>query len=317
MMAQSPPPPVLLVLPAESRPKITLLRAQALARRAAAPLRVVVCLPPSARVNALFPQRNLMEAASGLEDERRAAKRVWRWTNRTVATALEPEAIVTHRGSLVECAVAEAKARNAQLVVISANDLGSAGEVARIVEASGVSVLVARQARAQNRVVAATNLVFASLPVLRRGAELARSLGASLTFVHNVPGDPSIPSGRRGDRERAWRALDDTRVDRSSNLLSWAVEDLGVDAEATVVERADTSEAILEMARAKQADLVVVGHRRRSWISRLFQRAVDEVVVRRASQSVAVVPLDAAGVVLSDEAQAAPPAFDPRQGGSS
>lgn len=273
------PAPMVLALSAASRPRATLQRAHALALDAGTRLVVVACLPKA------------LEGNAAAQEERHVALRVWRWCHRTLSIPIEADDVVIRRGRLPTCAATVARQLNAPLVVVSESDVVKGADVTAIVEAAGVSVLVSRATREQDRVIAATDLVRATFPVLRSGAALARSLGAALTVVHNVPPGRGERPGPDSRRSHAWSPLDVPGLDRSSALLAWVVEDLGIAAEARVTQRADTAAAILEIARLQQADLIVVGHRRRSWIVRWLRRGVAERLIDGSRLSVAVIPL--------------------------
>ncbi|HEX5658601.1 MAG TPA: universal stress protein, partial [Polyangiales bacterium] len=73
--------------------------------------------------------------------------------------------------------------------------------------------------------------------------------------------------------------------------LARALGELQLDESGVVSEDNDAARAILQEARARNADLVVVGLRRRSWLDRLLSPSVASAVVRGARRSVLVTPL--------------------------
>src|SRR6056297_320092 len=86
-------------------------------------------------------------------------------------------------------------------------------------------------------------------------------------------------------------------VERADATVEEALDDAGV-AEATkVAEVGDPPGAILEAARERSIDVVVVGDHDRSWWSKLFAPAVGEELVDRAEIPVLIVSAGAADTV--------------------
>ncbi|MEO8181498.1 MAG: universal stress protein [Deltaproteobacteria bacterium] len=73
--------------------------------------------------------------------------------------------------------------------------------------------------------------------------------------------------------------------------LRKACRQLPVPAQAVVRDEVSLADAILDEARVHDADLVVLGAQRRSWLERLFDGGVATRVVNRAQRSVLVTPM--------------------------
>jgi len=284
-------PPVVLVMSAEIRPRIALWRASVFAKRMGARLFVVACLPDDKRVNMLFPHRHLAEAEKNINSEDAVRRRVWRWCNKK---PVAPAAVMVGRGDLSACAASVATKLKAQLVVLSALDDVSGRDVTAIVEDAGVSVMLSRATRPRNAVIAATDMTLQDFPVVRKGVVVAELLGAPLTIVHNV--EPQMPAQAviAADGAMFLPLVPATekakaRERRANRLRAVAARFGGV--EAKVLEDVDTIGAILGFAKSQQADMVIVGHRRRSWLVRVFGKSVASNVINRSIRSIMVVPV--------------------------
>jgi nucleotide-binding universal stress UspA family protein len=111
---------------------------------------------------------------------------------------------------------------------------------------------------------------------LGRAADLAEALGSTL-IVTNVapPVDPQAEEQVDFARER---------LDEARRLL----DERGLDAEL-VPSVGPPAEAIVELARQRNADLIVVGTRKKGFFERLVEGSVNQEVLRRAPCDVLVV----------------------------
>jgi nucleotide-binding universal stress UspA family protein len=288
---------VLLAMAARTRPRVALLRAMVLSRRLGVPLVVVINFADEGRINALFPQRNALEATERLKREDALVRRAWRWCDKHLLEPLANDRVVVTHGDLAASVAKVAAERGAQLVVVSDLDIATGREVAAIVESTRTSVLLARGTRPRNAVVAATDMSMKRFTVLRKGAEVAEVIGAPLTVVHNVEPRVYATAALAGDGTvflPMTGRVDPEQVAVRNAALVEVAEKLDA-AEHEVAMEIDTVDAILNLARRQKADLVVVGHRRRSWLRRLFGDSVATEVIDRSVRSVIVVPLDEIG----------------------
>jgi nucleotide-binding universal stress UspA family protein len=286
--------PVLLVLSATHRPDVALLRAGVLSTRLGTSLHVIGVMPPHTQNNVLFPQRNLPQGLAAMNEESTATKRLWRWCNRKLLRPLRPGDVAVHRGSLSRCAIESARQLEAQLLIIPDDDVTGGAEITRIVDAAGVPVLVSRYPQPANMIVAASDLSLERVPVLRQGVALGETVGASVLFLHNVVPVASMPVVRPGEGMPIlplW-PFDETGLQEKQRArLRKAASDIGQDVEIEVLDATDTVDAILGVARKHGADVVIVGHRNKSWVGRMFGEHVAAGVVNRARRSVLVVPI--------------------------
>jgi nucleotide-binding universal stress UspA family protein len=189
-------------------------------------------------------------------------------------------------GSLRRVAFAAARTRVPDLVIIAEDaDAGDRGAATALAELLDVPVLVARARQGSGSIVAATELDDLEYPVLRAAVELGEALQAPVMFLHNASPPAPIPVQPLLDPVSA---IEEYVATKQARLRTLAHE---AGADAIVVRTHATADAILEVARARDADLIVIGYRRRSWLSRLFRgRLVDDIVVR-SRRSVLVLPI--------------------------
>jgi nucleotide-binding universal stress UspA family protein len=111
---------------------------------------------------------------------------------------------------------------------------------------------------------------------LSRAAELAAAFGASLVVTNVVPPEHDEAS----DAERYGRE----RLDQARTFL----QSRGVNAEV-VRSVGQPADAIVALAAERDADLIVVGMRKKGFIERLVEGSVAQNVLRRAPCDVLVV----------------------------
>ncbi len=111
---------------------------------------------------------------------------------------------------------------------------------------------------------------------LSRAVELAKAFGASLVVTNVVPPDHD----EEAEAERYGRE----RLEQAKTFL----ESRGVTAEV-VRSVGQPAEAIVALARERDADLIVVGMRKKGFIERLVEGSVAQNVLRRAPCDVIVV----------------------------
>jgi nucleotide-binding universal stress UspA family protein len=136
--------------------------------------------------------------------------------------------------------------------------------------------------------LAATDLGDARYPVLFEAAEMARQLGRPMVALHNLA--PRSVRRLRVPRPRIelpGGAVSGLRRQQLSN----ATRLLAPDAEMVIANELDPVDAILEQARTRNVDLIVVGTRAHSWFSRTLIGSVSTELVDRAIRSVLVTPL--------------------------
>ncbi len=284
---------VLLALADDELPTASLLRAHALARVLDAELHVLRVLPGPMYVNTIFPQQNLLDAMRAIEHTLRAGRSTRTWLESVLADeATYVETFIIAHGEYVEQVAVRSAELSPQLIVMPARGQRAGALVTSLVRATNTPVLVARDATHGESIVAATDLEAVGYPVLRKAAELGRRLDAPLVAVHNVN-----PLAVAVGLELSWPVTvlpgDSLHGARGARMAELAAK-LPGDAEAVVRQEMNPVDAILGEARERDADLVVVGTRRRSWFDRMICGSVAAQVVNRAKRSVLVTPLSGA-----------------------
>lgn len=285
---------LLLALANDELPSSSLLRAHALARVLEAELHILRVLPAPMHANTIFPQWNMLDAMRAIEHTLHAGRSTRVWLESVLAEdAARVETFVIAHGDYIEQVATRAAELAPKLIVMPAREERVGALVTSLVRATGTPVLVARDATHGESIVAATDLESVGYPVLRKAAELGRSLDAPLVAVHNLN-----PLAVVIGLELAWPMtvlpgdpLSDARGARLAELSS----KLPGDAQAVVRQEVNPVDAILGEARERDADLVVVGTRQRGWFDRLICGSVAAQVVNRAQRSVLVTPLSGAG----------------------
>jgi nucleotide-binding universal stress UspA family protein len=149
--------------------------------------------------------------------------------------------------------------------------------------ASGAK-LQRKEVTKMKRIVIAYDGSDGSREALEQGVELARTTGAvaTLVYVRHSPlpivGDPFYERALRRELRRGRDVLDEARA---------YAADAGVVAEAELLE-GDAAEQILDLARLRGADLVVVGSRGRGAIAETLLGSVSGAIVHGADCPVLV-----------------------------
>ena len=120
---------------------------------------------------------------------------------------------------------------------------------------------------------------------VRKGLELAREAGAetTLVYVRHAPlpvlGDPFYQRALSHEVERGRLIMDEASAEAAIK---------GVEVETEILE-GHPAEAIVELARSRDVDLIIVGSRGRGAIAGAVLGSVSETVVGRADGPVLVV----------------------------
>lgn len=181
------------------------------------------------------------------------------WASRVVPWAT----VETGHGSLDRALAHVSRRTTPRLIVVPRDSLSSPREAIGLAHGCGAPVLVARPAAGSDAVVVASDLRDPRAPVVRTAAAIAAHLRAPLCVVHNA--EP-------GSRVR-------TR-------LHDVLERIGVHADAVLRSAPQTTDAVLHEARAREADLLVVGS-----TGSHPRSGVAAEVLERARRSVLVMPL--------------------------
>jgi nucleotide-binding universal stress UspA family protein len=192
-------------------------------------------------------------------------------------------------GELLPRAALRALEIDAALIAIDDLGVRAGARATALAHAAGRPVLVARSRSTSGAIVAATDLERPELPVMSPAALLARRLDVPMVAVHNV-----LPiSVILGEdlREPVPIPPDEVVIEWTQERLAAAAAGMVACTEPVIRHALDPATAILEEAEARDADLVVVGTRRRSWFDRSGSGSVATRVVDRCERSVLVLPI--------------------------
>lgn len=263
---------------------------------------VGVChvIPDQRPIRPLFPQQALssVAAVSELAVQARAAveRRV-----RACPSAVDPVTYFIEEGEAYAEIVRRAESWKADLVVIGARrraGLAAAllgGVADRVVRYASTPVLVARNLREHGHVVAATDLSDPSLPAIAAGYAESRLRGGGFTVLHVLPvREPTAaPYGLALPIAVPPAAGAETESLVAAHIRRELNDELGIrDPDVAIrVLSGPPAATIASVAAARDAELVVVGTRGRTGLSRIVLGSVAEEVVRTAPCSVLAVRL--------------------------
>jgi nucleotide-binding universal stress UspA family protein len=281
-------PQVLLVTAADREPDEALWRAHELAAAVEGSLTILRVAPPLLGSNVLFPQHHLEQALAEARLSAEIVGHTRAWCARVLDEPVPSRHLLVRIGDLAVEAENVASRLAAVLVVLPPDEACHDDLAVTVVRDLEIPVLVARAMRPGAAVVAGTDLLRDGYPVVRQGAVLAAQLHGPLTCVHNVP--PMTNAGLARSMPQPPPAPTSAELEAWQHRLDTLVHEVVADSDSVVTNRSSTADAILEVARARDADVVVVGAHARSWLDRLVGDSVASRVVERADRSVLVVP---------------------------
>jgi nucleotide-binding universal stress UspA family protein len=261
---------------------------------------LVVChvVPAQVGVNMLFPQRSASQSEAQLSLVQRAEALVVERT--TAVTGRDPEqfAVVVRDGTAYSTIIEQAEQASAELIVIGHRGgaglarmlLGSVAE--RVVRYAHCAVLIARTSGPTRHIVVATDLSDPSLPALAAAAAESLRAGCPVTALHCIESPVSVAGPEHGMAMAATlprEVLDEVRRHAQKGLAD-AVAQVGLTGDQRILEGSPVVD-IIETAKTLDADLVVIGTRGRTGLSRVVLGSVAEAVVRDAPCSVLAVRL--------------------------
>jgi nucleotide-binding universal stress UspA family protein len=125
---------------------------------------------------------------------------------------------------------------------------------------------------------------------VRRATELAASEGAELHVVMAYPArvTPGQLEAEQTLGEQAWMAAPGEQAERVVRTAAERATEAGVDA-VTHIETSDPASALIEVAEAVGGDLIVVGSKGLSGVTRFLLGSVPSRVAHHASCDVLIV----------------------------
>jgi nucleotide-binding universal stress UspA family protein len=199
-----------------------------------------------------------------------AARATSRHCREVLADRFADERLMLAVGSLRDCAAVHALDVDAALLVLPAGELRGR-EVTALARFASRPVFVHRpMSRDAGSIVAATDLTQSDYPVLRTARDLAAQGGSSIVALHALR-RPRLAVAVGAQLKKVSAAL-------------------GLHGAALLPAR-DAVSAILEEAKRRAADVIVVGtHARAPW-ARAIRSSVAAQVIDRAQRSVWVEPI--------------------------
>ncbi len=282
------PTPVLIAtdLTEASDPAI----ARGVAHAQAVGAQVVVChvIPDVFRSHPLQPLQGGSAIALSAELTKRAAELATEQVHRVAGLSPDEDTVIIETGSPGDEVVRIAEDRGASLVVIGGKPEGSTAE--RIVRYAAMPVLVARAHAPTNKILVATDFSNAALTAAVYAKMLVEKAGVDATLLHVMQpppvvlptiastfGSPIVPAPA-GLVERI-EALGKETLDGLAKTYSiHRSEQVEGDPAAVIVER----------AKALDVEMIVMGSRGRTGLSRLVLGSTAERVIRHAPCSVLV-----------------------------
>jgi nucleotide-binding universal stress UspA family protein len=265
-----------------------LRRARSMATALSAELRLLHVMTEPLFYSPLYPQ--LSAEASSSRIERCAA--LLEETRRVCAGtgALGQEDVLLRSGDFIDVVTEVAGEMDPDLIVLADEEGLRGRQATRIARDTQTPVLIARPPRPGDVIVAATDLMDSRYPIIRGAALIGQNLASRLLLVHSVP-----PANATAALPEPWLPVfleDAPDLSQIFHRLRSIADRYSPEAGAIVACHSDPADAILTAARARDADLVVVGTHKRSWLDRLLHGSVASRVVEHAPGSVLVLPLD-------------------------
>lgn len=267
-----------------------LRRARSMATALHAELRLLHVLEEPLFWSPLFPQLSTEAASSQVERCTALLEELWRICSMTEGGPLDAEDVVLASGDFVEEVWRAALEMRADLIVLADEEGLTGKQATRIARDTQVPVLIARHHRPSDVIVAATDLSDARYPIIRGAARLGQQLAARLVLLHNVP-----PQSASAPMPEPWLPvfLEDTpNLNQTWQRLRALADRYSPQAGTIVASQVDAADAILAAARSRDADIVVLGTRHRSWLERLLHGSIAARVIDTVKGSVLILPLD-------------------------
>ncbi len=278
--------PVLVAADLSEGADEALRQAEALARSLGEPLHVCHVMPEPIRVRMLFPQLQLQDAADLHALEQRALQTMTMRVGMLTGRRPEDYALEISAGSPHSGILEKAERMRPGILV-----LGPGGVAERVARHAPCPVLVARPSP-RGKVLGATDFSDPALPAVEATVHEAARRHTAPCLIHSFDWTPTVSAGFPpgvGLPAVPRDLMEDLRASARERLQG-SLRQLGAEGECYVGE-GHAASAIVRLARELPAQLVVVGTRGRTGLTRLALGSVAEEVVSMAPCSVLVVRL--------------------------
>jgi nucleotide-binding universal stress UspA family protein len=135
--------------------------------------------------------------------------------------------------------------------------------------------------------------------VAETGFSLAKVMGAEVLLLHVVSDplhyntyDHFTVMGFSGYKNTAPLIVDGLKElkEESHKFLEKSKQHLGDSKIVTIVEEGDVAESIIETAKKKHADLIIIGSHSRKWLENIVMGSVAEKVLKNTSLPLLIIP---------------------------
>lgn len=291
----SAPKPILVATDLTPASEPALSRALAQARLNGAQLLVVHVIPDVLRNHPLLPTPGGSEGVAALDLTTRAADLATEQVRNVLNLSPDAFTVQIETGDAEDEIVRAAEAHDVSLIVVGAKVregidkyLGHVAE--RVVRYAKASVLIARPETKGKHVLVATDFAEEATRAIEIGGRMAKG-GYDVTLLHVVELPSVALAAASGPLGGVWAPPSTQAMAELANLGKTTLDGLVKQYGFTSGEQADgkPSDQILARAEALQADLVILGSRSRTGLTRLLLGSVAEAVVRHSHCSVLVV----------------------------
>lgn len=270
-------------------------RALAQARLNGAQLVVLHVIPDVLRNHPLLPTPGGSEGVAASDLMKRVADLATEQVRNVLNLSPDDFTVQIETGDAEDEIVRAAEAHDASLVVVGAKPrqgvekyLGHVAE--RVVRYAKMPVLVARPRTDGKRVLVATDFADEAMRAIEIGGRMAKA-GYDVTLLHVVELPSVALAAASGPLGGVWAPPSQAALSELANLGKTTLDGLVKQYGFTAGEQVDGNAAdkILASAEALKADLVILGSRGRTGLTRLLLGSVAEAVVRHSHGSVLVV----------------------------
>ena len=263
-----------------------------------AQLAVCHIVPNELRSNLLFPQINQLAALQFPLDMKQIANAASARVTEVTGRPGEDFELIVEDGTPQALILQTAEEWMADLIIMGSHGQTSASDVLlgsvtdSVLRHAHCPVLIVRPGKTMRRIVAGTDFSDPSLPALKAAADEAVRVGGQFTIVHclDLVWSPAAypamafggaPFNVSAEKMQELQQIATERLEESLRQLNIAGE--------TVVTTGSAGASLIDVAKERKADLLVVGTIGRTGLRRALLGSVAETVAREAPCSVLVV----------------------------